>query len=106
MSLGSGSTIPVTEVNFDLFLSLSGEFGNSNLYISLLEHFDNDFLRSQIRDSTTLDLFNDELIGHISSTFYIMTKSELDVILFPHSFPSFADDFKRRFSFFIQGVHY
>jgi hypothetical protein len=66
MSLGSGSTIAVTEANFDLFLSLSREFSNSNFYILLLEHFDNDFLRSQIHDSTTLDLFNEDLIGHIS----------------------------------------
>jgi hypothetical protein len=39
MSLGSGSTIPVAEANRDFFLSLSREFGNSNLYISVMDQF-------------------------------------------------------------------
>jgi hypothetical protein len=80
MSLGSGSTIRVTKANLELFLCLSREFGNSDLYISLLEHFDNDFLCSQIHDLTTLDLLSDDLIGRISSNFYVLAWSQLDEI--------------------------
>jgi hypothetical protein len=80
LSLGSGSTIPVTKVSLEFFLSLSREFGNSHLYSSLLEHFDNDFIRSQLHDSTNLSLFHDDLIGRISSKFYDLIASLLDVI--------------------------
>jgi hypothetical protein len=59
---------------------LSREFGNSNLYSSLLEHFDNDFIRSQLHDSTNLNLFNDDLIGRIVSKVYGLTRSELEAI--------------------------
>jgi hypothetical protein len=36
LSLGSGSTIRVTKANLEFFLSLSREFGNSTLDISLM----------------------------------------------------------------------
>jgi hypothetical protein len=80
MTLGSGSTIRVTPANFLFLLSLSREFGNSDLHISILEHFDNDFIRSQIQDSTTLNPFGEDLIGRISSKVYDLTWSELDRI--------------------------
>jgi hypothetical protein len=51
-----------------------------HLYILILEHFDGDFIRSQINDSTKPDLFNDDLIGRISSKFYGLIRSELDAI--------------------------
>jgi hypothetical protein len=79
MSLGSGSTIQVSEANLDFFVSLYRELSNQNLYISLIEHFANRFISSQNRDST-LDLFSDELIGRISSKFYGLAWSELDAI--------------------------
>jgi hypothetical protein len=77
LSLGSGSTIAVTQANLNFFLSLSREFGNSNLYMSLLEYFESDFLCSQLHDSTTLDLFSEDLIGRISSKFYELIGSNL-----------------------------
>jgi hypothetical protein len=80
MSLGSGSTIPVTEDSLDFFLSLSRELGNSDLYISLLEHFGSDFICSQLQDSTTLDLLSDDLIGRISSKCYELIGPELEEI--------------------------
>jgi hypothetical protein len=80
MSLGSGSTIRVTKANLDFFASLSREFHNSNLYISLMEHFDDHFIVSQMRDSTTLDLFSDALIGRISWKFHGLTCLELNGI--------------------------
>jgi hypothetical protein len=80
LSLGSGSTIPVAQANLDFFLSLAREFGNSNLYISLMEHFGSDFICSQLHDSITLDLFSDDLIGLISSQFSELGCSELDGI--------------------------
>jgi hypothetical protein len=80
MSLGSGSTISVTKANVDFFLCLSREFGNSNVHISLLEHFASDVLGSQIPDWSTLDLFSEALIGRISSKFSGLTRSELDAI--------------------------
>jgi hypothetical protein len=80
MSLGSGSTIGVTQANLDFLLSCSRELGNSSLYVLLMEHFDTDFLCSQIRDSTILDLFREGLISRISSDFYGLTWSEFDVI--------------------------
>jgi hypothetical protein len=82
MSLDSVSTIPVSKAHLGFFLFLSKEFGNSNLYVSLLEHFDRDFICSQIYDSATLDLFfdSDDLIGRISSNFSQLTSSELDGI--------------------------
>jgi hypothetical protein len=48
---------------------MSREFGNSILYLSPMEHLDRDIIRSQIRDSTTLDLLNENLVGRISSKF-------------------------------------
>jgi hypothetical protein len=80
MSLGSGSTIRVTQANRVFFLSLSRESGNSTLYISLMEHFDSDFICSQIQDSATVDLLSDNLIGRIASELYGLTWSQLDVI--------------------------
>jgi hypothetical protein len=80
MPLGSGSRIRVAEANRDIFLCLSREFGNSNLHISFLEHSDNYLIGSQIPDSTTLDLFSDDLIGRNSSTFFMLTRPALDVI--------------------------
>jgi hypothetical protein len=80
MSLGSGSTIRVTKANLECFLSLSREFGNSALYILLLEHFGSDFIRSQIQDSTILDLLRDDLIDRVASEFYGLTWSQLDRI--------------------------
>jgi hypothetical protein len=80
MPLGSGSTVPVTQANLDSFLALSGEFGNVNLYISLMEHFDSDFIRSRIDDLTTLDIVSEHLIGRISSKFYGPKRSELEAI--------------------------
>jgi hypothetical protein len=53
---------------------------NSNLYISLLEHFDIDFIRSQLHDSTTLDLFSEGLIGPIASKLYGLAWPQLDAI--------------------------
>jgi hypothetical protein len=44
-----------------------------------MEHFDSDYLRSQIRDST-FDLFSKDLVGRIWSQFYELTWSELDGI--------------------------
>jgi hypothetical protein len=80
LSLGSGSTIRVTKANRDFFVSLSREFGNSTLYISLLEHFEINFICSQLHDSTTLDLFSYGFIGRISSNFYELIESQLDII--------------------------
>jgi hypothetical protein len=80
MSLGSGSRIRVTKANLDFFLCLSRDFGNSDFYISLMEHFDDHFICSQMRDSTTLDLFSEYLIGRISSNFSELTWSEFDAI--------------------------
>jgi hypothetical protein len=86
MSLGSGSAIPVTRANLDFFLSLSREFGNANLYVLLMEHFDRGFICSELQNSTTLDLCGDDLIGRISSEFYFFRvgqnfiSSELDRI--------------------------
>jgi hypothetical protein len=80
LSLGSGSTIPITKANLDFFLCLSREFGNSSVHDSLLEHFDSPFLSCQVPDSTTLDLFSEILIGRISSNFFALTPSELDAI--------------------------
>jgi hypothetical protein len=45
-----------------------------------MEHFDSDFIRSQIHGSTTLDLLIEDLIGRISSQFYRLTCPELDAI--------------------------
>jgi hypothetical protein len=45
-----------------------------------MEHFYSDFTGPQIPDSTTLDLFSEDLIGRISSQFYLLTLSELDAI--------------------------
>jgi hypothetical protein len=59
---------------------LPREFGNSSVDNSLLEHFDDHFLSCQVRDSTTLDLFSEALIGRISSKFFALTPSELDAI--------------------------
>jgi hypothetical protein len=80
MSLGSGSTIRVANANLDFFVCLSRELGNSDFYISLLEHFDNHFISSQIRDWIRLDLISEGLIGRISSNFYALTWSEFDAI--------------------------
>jgi hypothetical protein len=80
LSLGSGSAISITQANLDFFLCLSREFGNSSVHNSVLEHFDGPFLSCQVRDSTTLDLFSEALIGRISSNFYALTLSDLDVI--------------------------
>jgi hypothetical protein len=80
ISLGSGSTIPVTKANLDFFLSLSQEFDNSTLYISLLEHFDIDFICSQLHDSTTLDLIGEDLIGRVSSNFSELIVFRFDTI--------------------------
>jgi hypothetical protein len=80
MSLGSGSTIPITQANLDFFVCLSREFGNSSVHNSLLEHSDGRFLSCQVRDSTTLDVFSESLIGRISSNFFALTQSELDAI--------------------------
>jgi hypothetical protein len=80
ISLGSGSIIRVTKANLDFFLSFSREFGNSDLYTSLLEHFEGDFMGSHIPDSTTLDLFSEDLIGRVSSKFYMLTRPDLDAI--------------------------
>jgi hypothetical protein len=59
---------------------LSGEFGNSSVHNSLLEHFDGPFLSCQVPDSTTLDLFSETLIGRISTSFFALTRSEWDAI--------------------------
>jgi hypothetical protein len=87
LSLGSGSIIRVPKVRVDFFLSLSREFGNSDLYLSLLGHFDRDFIYSQRHDSITLDLFSADLIGRISSNFSGLIESELEgipvCVLFP-----------------------
>jgi hypothetical protein len=80
LSLGSGSTIRVTQTNLDSFLSLSREFDNSNLYISLMEHFNSDLISSQLHDSTTLSLLSDELLGRISSNFHELTMSDIESI--------------------------
>jgi hypothetical protein len=80
MSLGAGSTIRVTEANRDFFLSLSGELGNSNLYISLMEDFDSDSIPSQIHNSSNLDLFSEDLIGRIATDFSGLTSSQLEAI--------------------------
>jgi hypothetical protein len=80
MSLGSGSTIPITKANLDFFLSSSRELGNSNLYILLLEHFDSDFICSRLHDSTVLDLLSDDLIGRISSDFSGVSRLVLEAI--------------------------
>jgi hypothetical protein len=80
LSLGSGSTIRATQANLEVLLSLSREFRNSNLYISLLEHFDIHFICSQLGDSLSLDLFSEGLIGCISSNFYRLTQSEFEEI--------------------------
>jgi hypothetical protein len=80
LSLASCSTIPVSKANLDFFLSLSRELGNSDLYISLMKHFDSDFICSQLHDSTALDLFSDDLIGCISSKFSGLARSELEGI--------------------------
>jgi hypothetical protein len=45
-----------------------------------MEHFYSDLTGSQIPDSTTLDLFSDDLIGRISSKFSALTLSALDTI--------------------------
>jgi hypothetical protein len=42
-SVGSDSTIRVSKANLEFFASLSQEFGDANLYISLLGDFDSDF---------------------------------------------------------------
>jgi hypothetical protein len=80
VSLASGSTIPVAKANLAFLLSLSREFGNSNLYISLMEHLDRDLMCSQLHDSTTIDLFSEDLIGRMSSEFYGLTGSQLEAI--------------------------
>jgi hypothetical protein len=56
ISLGSRTTIPVTKANPAFLASLSREFGNLDLYISLLEYFNNDLyvLKSVIRRSIFL----------------------------------------------------
>jgi hypothetical protein len=93
LTLGSGSTIRVTQANLEFFLSLSREFGNSTLYISLMEHFDNDVICSQIQDSTPVDLHSEGLIGRISSNFCGLTWSELDVIPVSVFFHILSHDF-------------
>jgi hypothetical protein len=80
LSLGTGSTIQLTQANFRFFLSLSREFGNSNLCISLMKHFDDDFVCSELHDSTTLDLLSDELLGRISSKFHELMMSGIEAI--------------------------
>jgi hypothetical protein len=75
MSLGSGSTVPVTQANFGFFLFLSREFGNSRFYISLMEHFDSDVICSQLHNPTDIGLFSDGLIGRISLNFYELIES-------------------------------
>jgi hypothetical protein len=80
LSLGSGSTIRVTQANFDFLLSLSREFGNPNLYISLMKHFNGEFICSQLHDSTTLDLLNDDLVDRISSNFHELMMSDIEAI--------------------------
>jgi hypothetical protein len=40
---------------------MSLEFGNSNLYISLMKHFADDFIPSQIHDSSAIDVGSDEM---------------------------------------------
>jgi hypothetical protein len=77
LSLGSASRIRVSRANLDFFLCLSREFGNSSLYISLVKHFDGQIIDFKIPDSTTLGLFDDDLIGRISSNFCRLTESEL-----------------------------
>jgi hypothetical protein len=78
MPLGPGSTITVIQANRDFFLSLSQEFGNSNPYISLMKHFDSDFLLSQIEDSTTLGLFSDDPLP-ASVLFHILSHDLLKI---------------------------
>jgi hypothetical protein len=80
MSLGSGSTIAVAKANLEFFLDLSREFGNSSLCVSLIEHFNSDFIRSQLLDSASLDLFSEDMIRCFSSRFPGLTWSELEVI--------------------------
>jgi hypothetical protein len=80
LSLGLDSTISITEANVDFFLSLSREFGNSNLYISLLEHFESGFIYSQLHDSMALDLLGEDMIGRVSSDFYRLRESQLSAI--------------------------
>jgi hypothetical protein len=79
MSLVTGSTIEITQSNRDFFVSLSREFGNSDLYASLMRYFTNDFLRSQL-DNSTLNLFDENLIGRIAFEFSGLIDSELDGI--------------------------
>jgi hypothetical protein len=80
LSLGSGSTIRVTKANLNFFVCLSRELGHSDFYISLMEHFDDHFICSQMRDSTTLELSSDSLFGRISSHFCGFTWPEFDGI--------------------------
>jgi hypothetical protein len=80
LSLGFGSTIRVTKDNLDFFVCLSRELGNSDFYISLIDHFDTPFIVSQIGDSITLDLFSEALFGCLSSNFCGLAWSEFDAI--------------------------
>jgi hypothetical protein len=80
ISLGSGSAIPITRANRDFFLSLSREFGRSDLYISVMEHFDRNFMRSHLGDSMIFDLLSEDQIGRLASEFCVLTRLQLDAI--------------------------
>jgi hypothetical protein len=45
-----------------------------------MKHFDSDLIRSQLHDSTTLDLFSEDEIGRIASDFHLLIWSQLDNI--------------------------
>jgi hypothetical protein len=74
-SLCAGSAIRVTDANRAFFLSLSREFGNSCIPLSILRHFHTSYPVGQIYDH-----FGDCSLPFLASQFCELTWSELDNI--------------------------
>jgi hypothetical protein len=74
-SLLEGSTIRVTEATRAVLLSLCREFGNSDISLSILNHFHSYYPLNQICDS-----FGDISIPFLALVFHRLTSSELDNI--------------------------
>jgi hypothetical protein len=74
-SLCTGSTIRVTEANRVFLLSLSREFGNFYIPLSILRHFHTSYPVGQIYDH-----FGDCSLPFLALKFFELTSSELDSI--------------------------
>jgi hypothetical protein len=81
MSVTQGSSVSVAEDNGDVFLSFAQKLGNVAIYCSLLDRFHPNF--RDARRMQDLDFLPSCTIGAIeflSSHFYELTSSELDII--------------------------